>query len=155
MEMPTPGPGHARLQKLAGSWEGEENMYPSEWDPAGGTATGRNKYRSALNGFVLIGDYEQERGGIITFAGHAVISFDPKSELYTLHWFDSMGSPPELFTGRFEGDRLTVSHGGQMHARLTYDLSDPRWMGSKMEMSKDGVTWNRLFDARYKKTYNP
>jgi hypothetical protein len=100
----------------------------------------------------MIGDYEQERGGVITFTGHAVISFDPKSELYTIHWFDSMGFPPEVFTGRFEGNRLTVAHGGpEMHVRLTHDMSVPQWMGSKMEMSQDGVAWKTMFDARYTK----
>lgn len=153
MDMPKPGPGQARLQKLAGNWEGEETMYPSQWDPKGGTATGRNRSRLALNGFVLITDYEQERGGIITFTGHGVMSYDSKSDLVTLHWFDSMGSPPEVFTGRFDGDRLTVAHGGPgMHTRLTYDVSEPRQMQSKMETSQDGVTWKTFFDARYKRT---
>jgi hypothetical protein len=40
-----------------------------------------------------------------------------------MHWFDSMGSPAEVFKGAFNGDVLTVSHGGPMHARMTYDFS--------------------------------
>ncbi|MGE3525433.1 MAG: DUF1579 family protein [Gemmatimonadales bacterium] len=153
MDMPKPSPGHQKLKRLAGKWEGEETMYPSEWDPAGGTATGRSTSRLALNGFVLITDYEQERDGNITFSGHGVMSFDPESGDYTLHWFDSMGSPPEVFTGHFEGDRLIVAHGGPgMHARLSWDMSDPQSMVSSMEMSEDGNTWKTLFDARYRRT---
>lgn len=153
MEMPKPTTGHTKLEKLAGHWEGEETMHPSQWDPKGGTALGRNKNRLALNGFALINDYEQERDGRITFAGHGVMSFEPKSELYILHWFDCMGSPPEVFSGRFDGDRLTVAHGGPgMHARLTYDLTDPEQMMSRMEMSRDGTKWNTLFEGRYKRT---
>jgi hypothetical protein len=38
MEMPKPTPGHARLGKQAGHWEGEEEMFPSQWDPKGGAA---------------------------------------------------------------------------------------------------------------------
>lgn len=152
MEMPRPVDGHARLVKLAGKWEGEERMHPSQWDPKGGTAVGRNNGRVALSGFALINDYEQERDGAVTFTGHGVMTFDPKEDLYTLHWFDCMGSPPEVFTGRFEGDVLSVAHGGPgMHARLTYDLSTPGVMGSSMDMSQDGKTWNRLFDATYRK----
>ena len=61
-----------------------------------------------------------------------------------------MGSPPEVFTGRFSGEVLTVAHGGPgMHARLTYDLSEPGVLRSKMEMSQDGTVWNTLFDGRY------
>ncbi len=153
MDMPKPSPGHLRLEKLAGSWEGEENMHPSEWDPKGGTAVGRTNYRLALNGFSLISDYEQERDGVITYSGHGVLTFDPKDELYTLHWFDSMGSPPEVFTGCFDDDVLTLAHGGPgMHARLTHDLSKPQYMRSRMEMSQDGDTWSTLFDGQYKRS---
>ena len=49
----------------------------------------------------------------------------PKKTLYTLTWFDCMGSPPEVFKGRFEGDVLNLAHGGPgMHVRLTYDLRE-------------------------------
>lgn len=150
MEMPKPSAGHQKLEKLAGRWEGEETMYPSQWDPKGGTATGRTTSRMALDGFALIGEYEQERNGIITFSGHSVFTFDAHENLYSLHWFDCLGTPPELFTGRFDGDVLTVSHGGPgMHARLTYDISDAQHLASKMEMSEDGNNWKTLFDGRY------
>jgi len=152
MEMPQPSAGHLGLEKLAGHWEGEETMHPSQWDPKGGIAIGRTTSRVALNGFALISDYEQERDGIITFTGHAVYTFRPKDELYALHWFDCLGTPPEIFEGRFDGDILTMAHGGPgMHARMTYDLSDPRQMVSQMEMSQDGATWNTLFDGRYER----
>ena len=152
MDMPKPSPGHLKLEKLAGHWEGEERMHPSQWDPKGGTAVARMKSRIALSGFALISDYEQERDGRITFAGHSVFTFNPKEAVYTLHWFDCMGSPPEVFAGRFEGDVLTVSHGGPgMHARLMYDLSDPQELQSGMEMSQDGANWRRLFDGRYRR----
>ncbi|HLB01395.1 MAG TPA: hypothetical protein VJO14_08415 [Bacteroidota bacterium] len=41
--------------------------------------------------------------------------------------------------------------GPGMHARMTYEMSDPDQMVSKMEMSKDGVAWMTLFDGRYKR----
>lgn len=150
MEMPKPGHGHLKMEKLVGSWEGEETMHPSQWDPKGGTAVGRSTHRMALNGFALLYDYEQERDGVVTFTGHGVMTFDPKGERYTFHWFDCMGSPPEVFVGDFDGDILTLAHGGPgMHARMTYDLSVSRQMRTKMEMSEDGATWNTLFEGRY------
>jgi uncharacterized protein YodC (DUF2158 family) len=152
MDMPRPTEGHKKLERLAGSWTGEEQMYPSPWDPKGGVATGRTEARVALGGFCVISDYRQERNGTTTFAGHGVWTFDPKQDLYTLHWFDSMGSPPEVFTGRFAGEVLTVAHGGPgMHARLTYDITDPQELRSAMEMSPDGGAWNKLFDGRYRR----
>lgn len=152
MEMPKPSPGHAELERLAGRWEGGETMHPSQWDPKGGTAMGRMTSRMALDGFALISDYEQERDGAVTFSGHGVFTFAPDSGLYSLHWFDCIGSPPEHFTGGFEGDRLVLAHGGPgMHARMTYDLATAGVMLSRMEMSPDGAAWGTLFEARYER----
>jgi hypothetical protein len=150
MDMPKPGPGHLKMEQLAGHWGGEEKMHPSQWDPKGGIAIGRTKSRMALGGFALISDYEQERDGVITFTGHGVLSFESINEVYTLHWFDCMGSPPEVFAGRFNGGVLPLAHGGPgMHVRITYDVTNPEYMLSKMEISQDGAVWNTLFDGRY------
>jgi len=152
MNMPKAGPGHLKLEILAGAWEGEETMHPSQWDPEGGIALGRTMNHLDLNGFALISDYEQERNGVVTFTGHGVFSFNPENELYSLHWFDCMGSPPEVFTGRFDGDVLTLAHGGPgMHASMTYDMSQAGQMRSKMEMSEDGSAWKTMYEAIFKK----
>ena len=152
MEMPKPSPGHKRLEQLAGHWEGKETMYPSNWDPKGGVAIGRTKNRVVLNGFAMIGDYEQERDSVITFTGHSVFTYDPKAQTYSLHWFDCLGTAPEVFTGRFKGDILTVAHGGPaMHARLMYDITDANHLATTMEMSEDGSSWKTLFDGRYQR----
>ena len=149
MEMPAPTVGHRKLEKIAGQWEGEEKMYPSPWDPKGGSAIGRIRSRVALNGFALINDYEQDRDGIITFSGHGVFTYDPKEDLYTLVWVDCMGAPPEIFKGKFDGEILKLAHGGPgMHVRLSYDLTEPGFLSTSMEMSQDGSAWNRFFDAR-------
>lgn len=151
-EMPKPTEHHHKLKKLAGQWQGEEKMYPSQWDPKGGIATGRNQARVSLDGFALVADYEQERDGQITYMGHAVWTWDAKENCYVMHWFDSMGSPPEVFKGNFEGERLMVSsHGGPMQARMTYDFSQAAKLKSKMEMSPDGKSWSTLFDAEYER----
>jgi len=152
MEMPTLSAGHKKLEKIAGNWEGEETMYPSPWDLKGGAAVGRIKSRVALNGFALINDYEQERDEKATFSGHGVFTYNPKDESYTLVWVDCMGAPPEIFKGNFEGEVLKLAHGGPgMHVRLTYDVGEPGYLCTSMEMSQDGNTWNRFFDARLRR----
>ena len=152
MSMPTPSPGHLLLERLSGTWEGEETMYPSQWDPKGGSAFGRNRNRLTLGGFALVSDYEQERDGAITFTGHGVYTFSPDEDRYSLHWFDSMGSPPEVFEGKFVGDVLTLGHGGPgIHARMTYEFSPAGLLKGKMEMSPDGSEWKTLFEAVYRK----
>ena len=127
-------------------------MHPSQWDPKGGVAVGRNKHKLGLGGFALISDYEQKRDGAITFTGHGIYTYDPKEDRYSLHWFDCMGSPPEVFVGGFEGDVLTLAHGGPgMHALMTYDLSTHGIMKGTMEMSPNGTEWKVLFEAVYKR----
>ena len=152
MSMPSPSAGHHLLERLAGDWEGVETMHPSQWDPKGGVARARNHSRLALGGFAIISDYEQERDGVVNFTGHGVYTYAPESDRYTLHWFDSMGSPPEVFVGSFSGDVLTLAHGGPgMHVRMTTDLSAGDSMKSKMEMSPDGNEWTVLFDGTYRR----
>ena len=151
MDMPSPVAGHRKLEALVGRWEGTETLYPSQWDPKGGEAQGVTTSRVALGGFALVSDYEQRRAGAVTFAGHAVYTFDAKSGDHTLHWFDSLGSPPEVFRGRFEGDVLTLGHGGPgMHMRMRWDLTTPGRLRSGMEMSEDGKAWKKLFDGEYR-----
>jgi hypothetical protein len=105
-----------------------------------------------LNGFALVADYEQTREGAVTFAGHGVYTYDPSTDRYTLHWLDSIGSPMEVFTGGFDSDGFTMSHGGPgMHARLRWDFDSPEQMRWSMQMSGDGKQWNTLFDAVYRR----
>ena len=47
-EMPKPTEHHKRFEAMAGRWRGTETMYPSQWDPKGGTAQGRNDMRVAV-----------------------------------------------------------------------------------------------------------
>jgi len=150
MEMPKPGEPHHHLQKLLGSWVGEERLAPSPWDPVGGTAVGRVENRSALEGFVVVQDYEQERNGSVGFRGHGVFSWDLARQCYALHWFDSMGMPPNEFTGQFEGDVLTLSNRGpQGHSRAVFDVRQPGRYVFRMDMSPDGSKWQTFMEGSY------
>ncbi len=150
MEMPKPTDAHRLLERLAGKWTGTEKMYPSQWDPKGGTAIARTQSRAALSGFALICDYQQERDGVVTFEGHGVYTYDPREQQYVLHWFDCMGMPPDVFRGKLAGNTLTLIAVNPMgHWRITYDLSEPGRMRSRMEMSHDGTNWKPLFDGSY------
>jgi hypothetical protein len=91
MEMPKPTTHHGKLEKLAGTWVGEEKMNPSPWDPKGGAARGVMEARMDLDGFYLVGDYRQERDGKVTYRGHGVYGYDAKKGDYTMYWFDAMG----------------------------------------------------------------
>lgn len=154
MEMPRPTEAHKKLQKLAGDWTGEEIMHPSPWAPQGGKANGRTRCKMALGDLVVITDYEQERGGQITFTGHGIYTYSAEEKCYVLYWFDCMGMRPNLFKGNFEGDVLTLisdgsGAGGPRFSRATYDLRNPGELKSKMEISQDRETWKVFMEAGY------
>ncbi len=152
MHMPKPDASHELMHALAGNWTGDERMHPSPWDPAGGTASARMTGRVALGGFAVIGDYEQRRGGQVTFTGHSVHTIDPATKEHVLHWFDCMGSGAEQFRGSWQGQRLVLtSQGPQGHMRVIYELAGKDTLISKMEMSQDGKKWSALVDATYRR----
>ena len=153
MDMPKPTDAHRKLARLAGRWSGEETMFPSPWDPKGGTATGRTTARVALGDFAVISDYEQERDGQRVFSGHAVWTVDPHDSDHdcVLYWFDSIGMGLETFRGTWNGDHLTVQSRNPMgHARLIYDLSEPGVLKTRMETSQDSEAWSPMFEGSYR-----
>ncbi len=152
MDMPKPAEAHRKLQKLVGRWKGEERLSPSPWDPKGGTAVGHVENRPALDGFVVIQDYEQERNGAVGFRGHGVFCWDPTRQSYVLHWFDSMGTPPNEFVGDFKGDVLTVTSANpQGQSRAVFDVSEPDRYTLRMDVSPDGREWQTFMEGKYSK----
>jgi hypothetical protein len=148
--MPQPTEAHRRLERIAGTWVGEEKIHPTPWDPAGGAAVGRAQNRVALDGFALVQDYEQERDGRVNFRGHGVMRWDPARQHYAMHWFDSSGVPPSEFRGQFDGDVLTLTCAApQGHSRAVWDFREPDAYHFRMEVSPDGNQWTPFMEGRY------
>jgi uncharacterized protein YndB with AHSA1/START domain len=150
-DMPQPGDEHRRLEALAGDWTAEETLHPSPWDPKGGPAVGRIRARMDLDGFFLVTDYVQERGGRTSYRGHGVFGWDSGERCYTMHWFDSLGSggtPPAK--GRFEGNVLTFSHQHPMgHSRYVYTLEGEGRYSFRIENSQNGRAWSTFLEGKY------
>ena len=154
MEMPKPQEAHAKLQRLVGEWSGEELMHPSPWDPKGGTAIGRVHNRLALDGFAVVQDYEQERNGKVTYRGHGVFTWDQGEQCYYLHWFDSIGSPLNVFKGAFVDTLLTlVSTGPQGQVKATFDFRKVGSYAYRMDMSPDGSNWATFTEGVYERQH--
>jgi hypothetical protein len=152
MQMPQATDAHRRMQVLAGTWVGEERIHPSPVDPAGGTARARVRNVTSLDGFAVVQDYEQERGGRVNFRGHGVFRFDAGRAQYVLHWFDSFGQPPAEFWGTFDGDVLTLTSRGPLgHVRARWDVAEPGRYAYQMDVSPDGAQCMRFIDGTYRR----
>lgn len=153
MGMPTVQEQHKKLQAFSGTWVGEEKMYPSPWDPEGGMAVGKMNSRIDLDGFFLIQEYIQERGGQVSFRGHGVLGWNGQTNKYSLHWFDSMGTPThEPALGTWTGNTLLYEHTTPMGQQRYHFISEsPTRYTFKMENSKDGKNWATLMEGHYSK----
>jgi hypothetical protein len=156
MEMPKVNEHHQRMQRLAGTWVGEEKMHPSPWGP-GGTRMGRNDYRVVCDGFHLAGDYEQTDSGKTTYTGHSIFGVDPSTQETIWYWVDSMGYPPASpARGRWEGDALALigrNEKNEIHGRYTFAFEGADRFRFSIENTRDGgKTWSTFMDATYQKT---
>lgn len=149
--MPTLSEGHKRLELFVGNWAGVEKMYPSPWDPDGGTAVARVQNHMILHGFAVMQDYEQERVGAVNLRGHGVIVWNQETNNYEFHWFSSMGTPPTLFTGQFEAGVFTlVNKGPAFHSRAIFDFRDQTQYVFKLDTSENGDEWAPFMHGEYK-----
>lgn len=123
MELPGPGPEHARLARLVGEWSGDEQLSPSPWGP-GGAAIGRFQFRTGVDGMVLLQDYEEAKEGQVVFRGHGVFIVDPLTHDIVWWWFDSLGFAPDPpARGRWDDDTLRMEkHTPRGAARYTFAL---------------------------------
>lgn len=152
MEMPKPGPGHARLRELEGAWRGEEKQHPSPWDPTGGVAVGTIRARVELGGFFVVSEYVEEKDGQVVYRGHGVYGYDGASDRYTMHWFDSMGGAfSQPATGRWDGPDLVFEGASSAgRSRYVYRLHGDRY-DFRIETSRDGDAWTTFLEATYVK----
>jgi len=116
-----------------------------------GGATGRIQSRVDLDGFFIVSDYVEERGGQTGYRGHGVFGYDPQAKRYTMHWFDSMGSgTPSPARGTWEGNRLIFEQSNPMgHSRYTYVFEGENRYAFTIENSRDGKQWATFMEAKY------
>jgi hypothetical protein len=152
MEMPKPTEEHLRLVSLmAGRWTGVEKMHPSPWDPQGGIAKATVDVRSACDGFCVVTDYEQKRGGKVSFVGHGVMGYDARNRRYLWHWTDTVGGmPPEAKPGMWDGESLTFhSAGFEGRQRYTFRFPQAGVYEFRIDVSPDGNVWGPFIEGRY------
>jgi hypothetical protein len=153
MQMPKVGNEQKQLNELfSGVWRGEEKIYPSDWDPKGGTCFGTWVVHASLDGFCLLVDYSEERDGKVNYRGHGIHTWDPHASTFLVYWFDNIGFPPKAgIPAKLEGNRYTYESddGPQGWTRMTYEWKDTRFE-FRIDKSKDGrKTWQPMHEGRY------
>lgn len=153
MEMPKVAPEMSRLTALfAGTWRGEETLFPSEWDPVGGPATATWTVRPAVDGFALLIDYDEERDGTLVYRGHGVHGWDTFVGGFHVYWFDNIGSMPKAAVrATLDGNRYGYTEvTPRGHSRFRYQWDDGLFT-FRIDRSPDGVTWTPMHDGRYRR----
>lgn len=152
MKMPKPSAAHKKLHKLEGTWSGDEQHSPSPFDPKGGSAKAKVKNKIALDGFAVVQEYEQKRGGKPTFSGHAIFRYDAEAAEYQMLWMDSMGGPANTFRGTFDGKVMSLSsESGQGKMRCIFEFPKKDAYVFTMDVSMDGTEWMPFMTGKYKK----
>ena len=148
MEKPTPTEQHKKLEKLSGKWVGEEMIQGSPHTTET-KARGTFDFRMDLGDLFAIVDYIEESRGKTLMAGHGVIGWDAKKKKYTLHWFDTFGSPPGApGTGEWQGDALKFHQEGS--GNTIFELADGSLI-FKIEMDVDGKGFKPIIVGTYRR----
>lgn len=105
------------------------------------TAVGRGTHRTIQDGIWIVGDYEQEQRltdgtFVLTWRLLWVAGWDPDAGEYRATHADNYGHAG-VMRGRLDGERLTFESlgGGPVSLRMVWDLTDPKAMTWRNEMS--------------------
>lgn len=148
-----PSEYHAKLSKLAGSYEADEKIHPGPSDPKGGSAKGRMTARLDLGGFWLLMDYEQQREGQVGFRGHGIFGYDPDRRQYCLFWVSSVSPVTDPMWGQYEGNTLIFQSQNPKVGwnRCSYHFNTDHSHDLKIERSQDGVDWTPMLEGHYRR----
>jgi hypothetical protein len=154
MEMPSVSKEMARLTELfVGTWRGEEMLFPSDWDPKGGAATGSWTVRAAVDGFALLVDYDEERDGQVVYRGHGVHGWDAREGCFLAYWFDNIGVMQKAGNpATLDGDRYTYMElsDPERQSRFTYEWNEGVFTFT-IDRSSDGKNWKPMHHGRYQR----
>lgn len=104
-EFPKPGPEHAMLKKLEGTWDATMKGMGME---SKGTMT----YKMDLGGLWLTSNFEGEFGGA-KFQGRGLDSYDAGKKKFVAVWVDNMMTVPLLMEGTYDTDKKAITMTGE------------------------------------------
>lgn len=120
----TPGPEHARLNPLTGSFTTNVKMWMAPDAPAT-ESTGTTENRWILGNRFL---QQHHRGTMMgePFEGHGLTGYDNVQKKYVGTWIDNMGTGIMTSTGTAGADGKTLSFTAEMWDPMTGEISKVR-----------------------------
>lgn len=104
-EPPKPGPEHAMLKKLEGTWDTTMKV-------GGMESKGVSVNKMELGGLWLSSSFEGEIFGA-KFSGKGLDTYDPIKKKYVGVWADSMSTSPMLMEGTYDKDKKATTMTGE------------------------------------------
>jgi hypothetical protein len=105
---PKPGPEHARLKKMEGTWDATMTT------PDGKKSKGVMTYKMECGDLWLTSDYQGEHEGK-PFQGKGLDSYDPAAKKYVGIWIDNMITSPINIVGTYDEKTKTSTSTGECH----------------------------------------
>jgi uncharacterized protein DUF1579 len=103
---PKPGPEHAEMKKLEGTWDTVTTMAD------GKTSKGEATYKMECGGLWLTSDFKGDFQGA-AFQGKGMDSYDPAKKKYVAVWVDSMMTAPLIMEGTHDKSTKTTTMSGE------------------------------------------
>jgi hypothetical protein len=100
-----PGPEHAMLKKLEGTWNAKVKMGNEE---SAATVT----YKMECGGLWLISDFQGQLGDQ-KFQGRGADGYDPEKKKFVTVWVDSMTPRPLFMEGTYNKEKKTLTMTGE------------------------------------------
>ncbi len=104
-EPQTPGPEHAELKALEGTWDAVMKMAD------GSEVKGVAEYKMVCEGMWLQSDFNADFGGM-KFNGRGLDSYDSSTKKWNSIWVDSMNGTPMALSGTKDGKKMTMTGEG-------------------------------------------
>lgn len=125
---PTPGPEHAQLKKMEGTWDTTMKMMGQE-------SKGTSTYKMDLGGLWLASTFETDMGGQ-KFSGRGFDSYDAGKKKFVGVWVDSMTTQPMVTEGTYDKEKKVMTmigdapgpDGKPMKHRMTTEMKDDNTM---------------------------
>jgi hypothetical protein len=144
-----PGPEHAKLKKLVGTWDATVDMMGKE---SKGTMT----YKLGLGGLWLLEHFKADFGGM-EFEGMGATSYDPAKKAYVNIWIDSMAPTPMISKGNYNAEGHMVmkgkmrTEGKAMDVTMTSVMKDENLIVFTMTTAGEGGKDMTIMKITYKR----